>query len=721
MLRNKYKYREQINMADCGVAALAMLLENYNSYHSSSEIRNLAQTDDTGTTVLGISKAARSLGMETKAIKADESLLNMENLQFPFIAHVIKEKTLLHYYVVYKITKRYIVIADPDPSVGIIKMNREDFLEEWTGVSIFIAPGSNFNPQNNRKKSSLSNLIPLIFNQRKIIFNIILATFITTLIIILTSLFFRVIIDYLIPRQLVNTLSIISIGLILAQVIQKIIEYGKNYLLIVIGQRFSIDITLSYIKRLFQVPISYFYSRSIGDIVSRFRDASAIIDAIASIFISSILDFLILIVISIILWIQVPNLFVVLLISLPFFIIIILLFIKPFEKQNREVLESNAKLSTSIIDDLYGIETIKSLNKEKSRYDKIDKEFVSFLKNDLKYNKSNILQMSLKQGIQLIISTLILWMGSSLVISNKVSLGQLITFNSLITYFFSPLENIINLQPKLQEGKVAYERIQDIFYSKLESDTDNKLGFQKEFSNGSINFENISYQYGYGKDVLHELSMTIPRNSKVTLTGKSGSGKSTLAKMLVKFYLPTTGNIYINSTNIKDIETYNLRENITYLPQQPYIFTGTIMENLLLDGTNIQNKEIEEVLDAVTIKEEIEKMPMGYNTRISSDGSGLSGGQKQRLALARALMSDSEILILDEATSSLDGPTEQKVLNYLFSLPQKTIIFIAHGSVVSKKADIIYVMDNGQIVEEGTHTALLNKKGYYYDLQREWS
>lgn len=721
MLRNKYKYREQINMADCGVAALAMLLENYNSYHSSSEIRNLAQTDDTGTTVLGISKAARSLGMETKAIKADESLLNMENLQFPFIAHVIKEKTLLHYYVVYKITKRYIVIADPDPSVGIIKMNREDFLEEWTGVSIFIAPGSNFNPQNNKKKLSLSNLIPLIFNQRKIIFNIILATFITTLIIILTSLFFRVIIDYLIPRQLVNTLSIISIGLILAQVIQKIIEYGKNYLLIVIGQRFSIDITLSYIKRLFQVPISYFYSRSIGDIVSRFRDASAIIDAIASIFISSILDFLILIVISIILWIQVPNLFVVLLISLPFFIIIILLFIKPFEKQNREVLESNAKLSTSIIDDLYGIETIKSLNKEKSRYDKIDKEFVSFLKNDLKYNKSNILQMSLKQGIQLIISTLILWMGSSLVISNKISLGQLITFNSLITYFFSPLENIINLQPKLQEGKVAYERIQDIFYSKLESDTDNKLGFQKEFSNGSINFENISYQYGYGKDVLHELSMTIPRNSKVALTGKSGSGKSTLAKMLVKFYLPTTGNIYINSTNIKDIETYNLRENITYLPQQPYIFTGTIMENLLLDGTNIQNKEIEEVLDAVTIKEEIEKMPMGYNTRISSDGSGLSGGQKQRLALARALMSDSEILILDEATSSLDGPTEQKVLNYLFSLPQKTIIFIAHGSAVAKEADIIYVMDNGQIVEEGTHTALLNKKGYYYDLQREGS
>lgn len=710
MLKNKFKYRKQINMKDCGVAALATVLDNYGTYHSLVELRNLAKTTDEGTTILGLSIAAEKLGMDTKAIKADKTLFEIDNLKFPFIVHVIKNEKFLHYYVVFKITKKYIIIADPDPSIGIKKMEKKRFFKEWTGAALFLTPSNNFS-RNQKKNSNFYLIASLIKEQRKIIFLISLAAVVITLITVLSSLFFKVVIDTIIPAQLLNTLTIISLGLIFAQILQKILEYGRIFLLQILGQRFSIKITLGYINRLFRVPITYFYTRNIGDIVSRFRDASAIIDALASIFVSSILDIFIIVILSIVLYFQVPQLFGVLLLSIPVFIIIIICFFKPFSKKNREVLESNATLSTSVIDDLYGIETIKSLNKEKNRYEKIDREFVTFLKKDFVYANLNNLQTNLKQGLQLIISTIILWMGSSMVMNNDITLGELVTFNTLLSYFFSPLENIINLQPKLQEGKIAYDRIKDIFEEKIETDDSKK----QNLTPGDIILKNISYSYGYGKEVLKNINLVVNNNSIITITGESGSGKSTLAKMLVGFYEPTNGDIYISNTNIKDVNTKKLRNHVTYLPQQPYIFTGTILENLLLANDNINMKEISKIIEFVGLTNDIENMPLGYNTRISSDGSGLSGGQKQRLALARALLKDFNVLILDEATSNLDLSTESYILDNLTSLKNKTIIFISHGQASAIKSDKVFVMKEGEIIDSGTFNELKNR-GYYNKL-----
>lgn len=388
---------------------------------------------------------------------------------------------------------------------------------------------------------------------------------------------------------------------------------------------------------------------------------------------------------------------------------------KPFERMNRETMEANATLSSSIIEDINGIETIKSLTSERQRYQKIDKEFVDYLKKSFAYGKAESTQKTLKKLAQLLLNVAVLWMGANLVMDNKMSLGQLITYNSLLAYFTNPLENLINLQTKLQTAKVANNRLNEVYLVKSEFEEIKTVNDLSNFK-GHLSFKNVTYRYGYGKDVLTDIDLSIKPGSKVSFVGISGSGKTTLAKMLVNFFSPTKGEILLDDVNLEDIDKESLRRYINYLPQQPYVFNGTILDNLLLgakEGTT--QEDILKAVQIAEIKSDIEAMPLNYQTELTSDGSGISGGQRQRIALARALLTGSPILILDEATSSLDVLTEKKIIDNLMAL-DKTLIFIAHRLTISERTEHIVVLDKGNIIEEGNHTELLAKQGFYAHL-----
>ena len=714
MTSYKRTFIPQIDARDCGVAALASIAKFYGSDYSLAHLRELAKTNKEGTTALGIVKAAKEMSFETRAIQADMSLFEMEDIPYPFIVHVNKEGKLQHYYVVYKNIKDHLIIGDPDPTVKVTKMTKERFASEWTGVAIFLAPAPSYKPHKD-KKNGLMSFLPLIFRQRSLIFYIVLASLLVTLINIGGSYYLQGILDEYIPNQMKSTLGIISIGLIITYILQQIMSFSRDYLLTVLSQRLSIDVILSYIRHIFELPMSFFATRRTGEVISRFTDANSIIDALASTILSLFLDVSILIIVGSVLLVQNTNLFLLSLISVPIYIIIIFAFMKPFEKMNNDVMQSNSMVSSAIIEDINGIETIKSLTSEETRYQKIDSEFVDYLDKSFKLSKYSILQSSLKQGAQLILNIVILWFGAQIVMTGKISIGQLITFNTLLSYFTNPLENIINLQTKLQSAKVANNRLNEVYLVESEfKNTQTLTGSQ--FLAGDICFEDISYKYGFGRDTLNNINLTIKQGDKVSIVGISGSGKTTLAKMIVNFFEPYKGRITINNNDLKMIDKKVLRQHINYLPQQAYIFSGSILENLTLGANQmISQEDIIKACEIAEIRQDIEQMPMGYQTELS-DGAGLSGGQKQRIALARALLTKAPVLILDEATSGLDVLTEKKVIENLMDMSDKTIIFVAHRLSISERTNQVIVLNQGKVIETGSHQELMTKQGFYHYL-----
>ena len=710
----KKHYRQQVDMRDCGVAALAMVFGYYGSYYSLASLREKAKTTADGTTALGLVKVAEELGFETRAFRADRTLFDLEGVTYPLIVHVIKDGRLPHYYVVYKKDKKYLYIADPDPKVKMTKLTIEEFEKEWTGIVIALAPTPAYQPSK-EKKNGLLDFVPLLFKQRQLVLHIVLATLLVTLINIVGSYYLQSIIDTYVPDQMKQTLTVISLGLIVVYILQQILTYAQDYLLLVLGQRLSIDVILSYIKHVFRLPMSFFATRRTGEVVSRFTDANRIIDALASTLLSIFLDLSIVLILSVVLFSQNAHLFFLTILLLPIYAVIIFAFMKPFERLNNETMEANSVLSSSIIEDINGIETIKSLTSERSRYQKIDSEFVDYLKKSFAMSKAESLQKGLKHLAQLILNVLVLWMGAHLVMKQELSLGQLITYNTLLVYFTGPLENLINLQTKLQAARVANTRLNEVYL--IDSEFAEKKPLQeREALDGDLVFEGVDYKYGFGANVLTDINLRIKRGSKVSFVGISGSGKTTLAKMMVNFYQPTKGTIRLGGRDIQQVDKTLLRQQINYLPQQPYVFNGTILENLLLgarEGTS--QEDILRAVEIAGIREDIERMPLNYQTELTTDGMGISGGQRQRIALARALLTDAPILILDEATSSLDILTEKKIVDRLMAL-DKTIIFIAHRLTIAERSEKVFLMDQGRLKEEGSHEELLKKNGYYSHL-----
>ncbi|MEY8463131.1 peptide cleavage/export ABC transporter [Streptococcus merionis] len=710
----KRTFIPQIDARDCGVAALASTAKYYGSDYSLAHLRELAKTNKEGTTALGIVKAAKQMGFETRAIQADMSLFDMDDVPYPFIVHVNKDGKLQHYYVVYQSKKDHLIIGDPDPTVKVTKMSKEKFASEWTGVAIFLAPEPSYKPHKD-KKNGLISFLPLIFKQRGLIINIVLSSLLVTLINIGGSYYLQGILDEYIPNHMKSTLGIISIGLIITYILQQVMSFSRDYLLTVLSQRLSIDVILSYIRHIFELPMSFFATRRTGEVISRFTDANSIIDALASTILSLFLDVSILTIVSSVLLVQNTNLFLLSLISIPIYIVIIFAFMKPFEKMNNDVMQSNSMVSSAIIEDINGIETIKSLTSEENRYQKIDSEFVDYLDKSFKLSKYSILQGTLKQGAQLILNVAILWFGAKLVMDGKISIGQLITFNTLLSYFTNPLENIINLQTKLQSAKVANNRLNEVYLVESEFQNGQTLS-EPEFLYGDITFEDLSYKYGFGRDTLSDINLTIKQGDKVSLVGISGSGKTTLAKMIVNFFEPYKGRITLNNNDLKMIDKKVLRQQINYLPQQAYIFSGSILDNLTLGANHmISQEDILRACEIAEIRQDIEQMPMGFRTELS-DGAGLSGGQKQRIALARALLTKAPVLILDEATSGLDVLTEKKVIDNLMAMTEKTIIFVAHRLSISERTNQVIVLDQGKIIETGSHQELMAGQGFYYHL-----
>lgn len=710
-MRYKY-YTSQMDEEDCGVAALAMILKNYGSIIPLAKLRSLAKTTVEGTTIYGIVKAAKAYNLDALAIKANKELFKIEDLSFPFIIHVTKERKYLHYYVVTEIDDDLVTIADPDSSVGVIKISVAKLLDEWNGAAIFFSKNEKYVAVI-EQNIDLARLARMLLKNKKIISLILSMASAILMMNVINSLAIQFIIDNTIPRAQVNALTAIVIGLMVMYIFNSCFLFIENFAMTLLGKKVSKDIVLRFMKHLFSLPLEFFATRRTGDIIVRFNDTNKVIEALSNSVVTLFLDVLIVLTMGIVLAIQNIQLLFIVILFLPIYLVIIFSFSKIFKKKNQIVMEKNAKISSLIIDNIKGIETVKALNAEEEQLIKIKHSFENFLDELMSYSICNSSQEAIKQFFQLLLNVLIIWLGAIQIIDHNFKLGQLIAFSALLGYFTTSLKNILDLQSKLQSAEVANKRLKDILTVPVEAKMGNIIQNVKDLV-GNIEFNNVSCRYGYQNLVLKNINLKINQGEKLALVGSSGSGKSTIAKMLVGFLNPSQGLITLNDINIENIDKKTLRSYINYVPQAPYTISDTIWNNLTLGCSfKVTKDEVDEACKIAMIDDFINTLPLGYNTKLDEDATIFSGGQKQRITIARAILSKSKVIIFDESTSGLDALTERKIVTNLLKLENRTIIFIVHRLSVAKLVNNILVLENGNIIEQGTHMQLL-KNGEIY-------
>jgi ATP-binding cassette, subfamily B, bacterial HlyB/CyaB len=709
----RYPFFEQQSAADCGAACLVMVGRYWGKNLSINRLRDLANISRSGASMRSLSAAAESLGFATRPVKA--SLDKFAQQPLPAIAHWQGK----HYIVVYEITKKQVIIADP--AIGQRQLTIKEFKTGWTGYALLLQPTASL------KKTQEANtpfwqLLDLVKPHFQVLLEVFLASVLIQIFGLVTPLFTQLLLDRVIVQGSVLTLNTVGFGLLIFGLFRVAINGLRQYLLDHTANRISVALMVGFIKHTFGLPLSFFESRYVGDIVSRVQENQKIQRFLTGEALSIGLDLLtVFVYVGLMFWYSPPMALMTLAIVPPF--VLLTFFATPFLRRiSREVFTAGTLENSYLIQSLTGISSIRSMAIEQT----VRWHWEELLNNLIKKNFSgqvisNQLQL-VSSTIQSLASTGLLWFGAWLVIQNQLTIGQLVAFNMLLGNIIQPFQRLIILWNQLQEVIVATERINDVLEAQPEEDLEHQTRQFLPRLVGKISFNNVTFRYHPESEIniLENLSFEILPEQTVAIVGRSGSGKTTLSKLILGLYLPTDGRVLIDNQDVTSISLHSLRSQIGVVDQDTFLFGGTIRENITIAHPEASLEEIMESAQLAGADEFIKRMPMGYETQIGEGGGMLSGGQRQRLAIARALLGNPRLLILDEATSHLDSESERIIQNNLKKILQgRTSVIIAHRLSTVRHADLILVLDRGVLVESGTHEELITKKGHYFYLNQQ--
>ncbi len=697
--------RHGLASTDCGAACLAMVLAYYGKNVPFEELRDATGTDRDGVDALSILEAARLYGLRARGIRVDLK-------ELPYLP----PGTILHWefnhFVVFERRRRDGVDLI-DPTFGRRRVDFDEFRHSFTGVALELEPDDGFQPSA-APASGVRRYLRQVFRQRSVLGQLLITSLVVQAFALAVPVLTAVIVDRIVPQEDYQLLLVLGLGLLGIILFNFLSLFIRSHLLLHLRTNMDVHMMLGFLEHLVSLPYAFFQRRSAGDLLMRVNSNTTMREILTSTAMSALLDGTMVVLYLMLLLLLSPGIGL-LAVGLGLFNVAIYLTVRNvYHRLMTRGLHAQAKSEAYLVEIVSGIETLKAMGGEHRAVERWSNLFVDQLNVLLTRGRLTALVDALLQTLQMASPLVILVYGVTQVLSGHLTLGSMLGLSALAIGFLTPLSKLITTGLDLQLLRSYVERMEDVLQTAPEQSPEAVL--RPERLTGRVTLERVCFQYGsHALMAVKEVSVDINPGQRVAIVGRSGAGKSTLARLLLGLYTPTTGRILFDGHDLSALELRWIRRQIGIVPQDPYLFGGTIRENVLFAAPGASQGDAVEAARLAGIHDDILAMPMGYNTMIGDGGSALAAGQQQRIALARALVHKPAILLLDEATSALDTVNERLIQQNLNRL-DCTRIIIAHRLSTIIDAELILVMDSGRVVERGRHEELLAGRGPYAEL-----
>lgn len=724
---SRFPYYQQHDAMDCGSTCLRMVARYYGKSYSAKQLQELCTISHEGVSLLSINDAAQELGFRTVSGRITLRKLIIQK-PLPCILYWNQE----HFVVLYAIPKKWnkkLIFHIADPGKGLLTTDEETFKDNWLstrndyeekGILLVLQPTPQFydkEDEKKKKKSSFKFLYGYLHQYKRFFFQLVLGLLLGSILQLLFPFLTQAIVDIGIADKNIGFIYLILVGQLVLVLSSTCIDFIRRWILLHISIRINISLLSDFIIKLMKLPMSFFDTKQIGDLLQRMDDHERVEHFLTSQTLSVLFSIFSFIVFGIVLLYYNLGIFLIFLSCSILYALWITLFLKKRRLLDYEYFEQRALNQNKTMQLLNGMQEIKLQDCERRRRWEWEDVQASLFQINIKSLKLQQIQESGAILINQVKNIIITIVAATAVVKGELSLGMMLAIQYIIGQLNSPVEQLLGFIYSWQDVKISLERMSEIHEQKNE-EPEKDQGSTIANAPANIYIRNVSYQYDgkYSPKVLKNISLCIPKGKITAIVGASGSGKTTLIKLLLGYYQPIEGNILIDDTNLKTMNLKEWRKKCGVVMQDGYIFTESIARNIAINDNEIDTKRLAEA-SRIACTEFIDKLPLKYNTIIGTDGQGLSQGQKQRILIARAVYKNPLFLFFDEATNSLDANNERTIIENLNSFYQgKTVVIVAHRLSTVRNADQIVVLNKGEIIETGTHDVLIKQKRAYFEL-----
>ncbi|NWD05573.1 type I secretion system permease/ATPase [Pseudomonas gingeri] len=701
---------DQSPMPDTGLVSLVMMARFHSVAASAEQLAHEFAPANQFFTQRELLLAARKLGLKARSVST--SIARLDRTPLPAIA-VDGDGS---FFIIAKMDNGKALIQDPRADRPQV-ISFEDLAARWTGELLLLRSGTSLSGETSR--FDFTWFVPAIVKYRKLLGEVLVASFVLQLFALVTPLFFQVVMDKVLVHHGLTTLDVIAAGLLGIMLFESALSGLRSYVFAHTASRIDVELGSRLFRHLINLPLAYFQARRVGDSVARVRELENIRSFLTGNAITLLLDVLFSLVFILVMFYYSGWLTLVVILSLPLYVLVSLLVTPLLRARLRDSFTRGAENQAFLVETVNGIDTVKSMAVEHQAIRKWDNQMAAYVAAGFKTQTLSTIANECTSLIGKLVTVATLWLGARLVIDGQLSVGELIAFNMLAGRVSGPIMRLAQLWTSFQQTGVSVQRLGDILNTRTELSQATRSALPP--LKGQVEFDQVHFRYrADGSEILRGINLRIAAGEVIGIVGRSGSGKSTLTRLLQRLYVPERGRVLVDGMDLALADVSSLRRQIGVVLQDNMLFNRSIRENIALSDPGTPLEAVMQAAGMAGAHEFILELPEGYDTMVGEHGTSLSGGQRQRIAIARALIGNPRILIFDEATSALDYESERVIQENMQSIcAGRTVIIIAHRLSAVRDAHRILVVDRGQIVEQGSHAELLiHQAGHYSRLHR---
>ncbi|HEV7586847.1 MAG TPA: peptidase domain-containing ABC transporter [Longimicrobium sp.] len=718
--RKPFPAYRQHDAMDCGPTCLRMVAKHYGRRYSLQFLRDRSYIDRQGVSLLGIAYAAESIGFRTRAAKVSAEHF-LEHAPLPAIVHWRQN----HFVVVYGVRGGRVDISDPE--TGVVSVSAEDFRRHFVslnfrgreaGFVLLLQPTPDFYAradQEPTRRRKLAFLLGYLRGFEPWFVQVALGMLVASVLQLVFPLLTQAVVDNGIATQNLSFVNAVLIAQLALLFSRTVVEFIRNRILFHIGTRMYVSVISDFLIKLMKLPLPFFDTRTVGDILQRIQDHTRIQQFITASTLNVVFAFFTLVVFSGVLAVYDPLLFAVFMVGSVLHVGWVMMFLGRRRELDFQRFSEMSANQNALVELVQAMPEIKVANAEQERRWRWERVQARLFRVNLRGLSLSQMQEGGATALNELKNVALTFLAAKLVIEGELTLGMLLSVQFIVGQLNSPLAQLIGFTQSAQDASIALDRLAEIHEHPNEEVVDEKVLALP--ASRDLTLRNVSFHYGgpLAEPVLADLDLDIPAGKVTAIVGTSGSGKTTLLKLLLKFYDPVKGEMYLGNTPLRNLSARALRRRCGVVMQDGHVFSDTVAANIAVGDDEIDRARLLQAAQMADIHTFVESLPMGYNTRIGRDGVGMSAGQRQRVLIARAVYKNPDFLIFDEATSSLDATTERTIVDNLQDFFRgRTVVVIAHRLSTVRNADQIVVLEKGRIVERGTHEELTALRGSYY-------